>query len=125
MHANGVSDYPDPLARSPPSAPTKFRTTYLGNCFGRNAPTFQADERACQNYAAGFATRATPVVAGKVQAEQLRYAVCMRTHGVPDFPDPSANGGFRIPNSVDQNSSFFEAGARVRKNFWQISNQGT
>ena len=27
------------------------------------------------------------------QSEQLQFAQCMRSHGVPDFPDPSANGG--------------------------------
>ena len=27
------------------------------------------------------------------QSEQLQFAQCMRSHGVPDFPDPSADGG--------------------------------
>ena len=27
-------------------------------------------------------------------SEQLRFAQCMRSHGVHDFPDPSASGGF-------------------------------
>jgi hypothetical protein len=28
--------------------------------------------------------------------DELNYAQCMRTHGVPSFPDPSPGGGFRI-----------------------------
>lgn len=30
------------------------------------------------------------------QAKLLRYSECMRSHGLADFPDPSANGGIRI-----------------------------
>lgn len=29
-----------------------------------------------------------------IQAEQLRFAQCMRANGVPDFPDPPADGAF-------------------------------
>ena len=91
--------------------------TYIGDGFNPNTPTFQAAERACQKYTVGLATKVTPALAAKVQAEQLNFAQCMRTHGIPDFPDPSANGGFTIPSSVDQNSSLFEAADRACKNF--------
>jgi hypothetical protein len=29
----------------------------------------------------------------------LAYARCMRSHGVPDFPDPDSNGNFHLSNS--------------------------
>jgi hypothetical protein len=32
--------------------------------------------------------------AAQAQQEGLRFARCMRSHGVPSFPDPSASGGF-------------------------------
>jgi hypothetical protein len=40
----------------------------------------------------------------------LAYAGCMRTHGLPSFPDPvlvdnSHQKGITMPGSVDQNSS--------------------
>ena len=35
----------------------------------------------------------------RVQAA-LAYARCMRSHGVPDFPDPDNNGNFHLDNSV-------------------------
>jgi len=75
--------------------------TYLGDSFNPNTPTFQVAERARQKYAVGLATRVTATGAAEVEAEQLKYAQCIRTHGVPDFPDPTAHGGFTIPNSVD------------------------
>jgi hypothetical protein len=33
----------------------------------------------------------------------LRFAQCMRTHGVPDFPDPQSGGGFGIQASAGSN----------------------
>ena len=114
MRAHGVSDYADPRAPgSLPPAPTKVGMTYLGDSFNPNTPTFQAAERACQKYAVGLATKIPPGVAAEVAAEQLHYAQCMRTHGVPNFPDPGSGGGFTIPNSIDQNSSFFQAAERA------------
>jgi hypothetical protein len=32
----------------------------------------------------------------KVLSGALAYANCMRSHGVPDFPDPNSQGAFRI-----------------------------
>jgi len=43
------------------------------------------------------------------------YARCMCTYGEPGFPDPSATGGFTIQNSVDENSSIFQAAGRACK----------
>jgi hypothetical protein len=55
----------------------------------------------------------TPAGAAKVTAQQIKYAHCMRTHGIPAFPDPSANGGFTLPNSIDQNSPIFQKAQRA------------
>ena len=49
----------------------------------------------------------------KSVASQLRYARCMRDHDVRNFPDPLANGGFRIPNGVDTESPAFNAASRA------------
>lgn len=34
----------------------------------------------------------------------VAYADCMRSHGVPNFPDASAGGGFDIPSTIDAQS---------------------
>ena len=34
----------------------------------------------------------------------LRFASCMRSHGVPNFPDPSAGGGFDIASTINARS---------------------
>jgi len=40
---------------------------------------------------------------------ELAYAVCMRSHGVPNFPDPSSTGGFEFGSGVNTSSPSFEA----------------
>ena len=42
------------------------------------------------------------------QADYLKAAACMRSHGVPDFPDPTFENNtvtFNIPPNIDPNSS--------------------
>jgi hypothetical protein len=84
--------------------------SYLGDSYNPNSPTVQAASAACQKYA--VASPVSPAVAAQVQDEQLEFAQCMRSHGEPDFPDPSASGGFSIPNSIDENSSIFQTGVQ-------------
>lgn len=38
----------------------------------------------------------------------LAYARCMRTHGVPNFPDPRATGGLVVPNDINTDSPAFK-----------------
>jgi hypothetical protein len=59
---------------------------------------------------AGFSTGGQYVVTPADEADYLKSAVCMRSHGVPNFPDPNFSGGtvsFRIPASIDTNSTQF------------------
>jgi hypothetical protein len=43
-------------------------------------------------------------------ADKLKYAQCMRDNGVPNFPDPDANGGFAIieGSGIDPQSPQFK-----------------
>jgi hypothetical protein len=34
----------------------------------------------------------------------LAYAACMRSHGLPDFPDPDSSGGFAMPSDISPTS---------------------
>src|SRR5438445_372153 len=44
-------------------------------------------------------------------ANGAKFAACMRSHGVPNFPDPDSRGGIRIGPStgIDPNSPKFKA----------------
>ena len=41
----------------------------------------------------------------------VAYAKCMRTNGVPDFPDPSANGGFVVGRGIDRSVTLLQGRA--------------
>jgi hypothetical protein len=42
-----------------------------------------------------------PSSSASLYRDELKYAQCMRAHGVPNFPDPSSGGGFRLGAGVD------------------------
>jgi hypothetical protein len=46
---------------------------------------------------------------GSARDRALAYARCMRSHGVPDFPDPSSGQLPQMPLGADQNSPQFQA----------------
>lgn len=56
--------------------------------------------------AGGATTAANASTAGA-----LRYASCMRSHGVTNFPDPNATGGFTINSAVNTSSPGFTTAA--------------
>lgn len=41
--------------------------------------------------------RGAPETSAQLQADALKYSQCMRSHGLPNFPDPSPGGGFVFP----------------------------
>lgn len=45
----------------------------------------------------------------------IKFARCMRAHGVPNFPDPGAGGGINIPDSsgVNPRSPAFQSAQRA------------
>ena len=50
----------------------------------------------------------TPQITPADQADYLKAAECMRSHGVPDFPDPTFGKNtvtFNVPPNIDPNSS--------------------
>ncbi len=77
-----------------------------------SSPQFQAAQKACQKLLPGGGP---PTLTPAQKAEQLKQlltlAKCMRTHGYPDFPDPSSQGGFDFSSSsnVDPQSTQFQS----------------
>ena len=106
MRAHGVVGFGEG-GPTPGSTPPSEGMSYLGDSFNPDSPTYEAASQACAKYA--VAEPVTPAGAAQVLQEQLKYAQCMQTHGVPDFPDPGSNGGFSVPSSIDQNSPAFQA----------------
>jgi hypothetical protein len=59
---------------------------------------------------------AATTTAGSQQTAALAYAQCMRDNGVPNFPDPDANGQFRGAGHELQNTPNYQAALRACRN---------
>jgi hypothetical protein len=59
--------------------------------------TFQSANTACKSLESAARAANGGTKADKPDpAKLLRFAKCMRAHGIPDFPDPSTNGGIEL-----------------------------
>ena len=95
MRQNGVGNFPDPQ---------NGRFVMGGDI--QNNPHFQSAIQTCQHFLGP-----SGIGSGNnngTQTAELAFAHCMQTHGVPQFPDPAANGGIGLPPGVDPNSAPFQ-----------------
>jgi hypothetical protein len=105
MRSHRVPNWPDP---SPSGVFDKTKLT--PRRLGAGPAQIRAAQTACdQLLAGGSGPSAARVQAMKAQG--LRFARCIRSHGVPGFPDPGADGRIPDPASVgiDQGSPSFQA----------------
>jgi hypothetical protein len=88
MRSHGVPDFPDPTGGRLLLQSKKGSSGSLHP----DSPQFKAASQACKSLSpAGLGSGQT--VSPQVQAQALKFARCMRSHGVPSFPDPSFTGG--------------------------------
>ncbi len=98
MRDNGVPDFPDPDANGQLRGPGHDK---------QNDPKFQAAAEKCRALAPGSEHENT---GDPAFVDQMRkYSQCMRNNGVPDFPDPDANGQLRGAGHEKQNDPTFQA----------------
>lgn len=103
MRSHGVTNFPD-NAISTSGGATKFD---LPQGIASN-PDYQSASQACQSKLPRGANGGSS--SGNTQAE-LNFAACMRSHGVPNFPEPNSQGAFRITsgNGLNPNSPTFQS----------------
>ena len=93
VRSHGVPDFPDPQ-----------NGHFLISGAVQNNPNFKSAVQTCQHLLGpGGATNG-----GSNKSALLAFAHCMQTHGVPQFPDPAANGAIGLPPGVDPNSPQFQ-----------------
>ena len=86
MRSHGVPSFPDPTSNGGISIQVQ-----PGSGIDPNSPAFQSAQRACQSLLPAGKTSGGSV-SPAVRAQILRYAACIRAHGVPNYPDPTFNG---------------------------------
>lgn len=97
MRDNGVPDFPDPDPNG----------EFLGADHEeqQDDPTFLAATEACRDLAPGGEHQDT---GDPAFVEQMReFSQCMRDNGLPDYPDPDANGQLRgVGHEVEGDPNF-------------------
>ena len=111
MRSNGVLNYPDPTS----SGLVKESLQQLGVGSSR----FQAAQNACLHLLPNGGSGPSPARVQLVKALSLAFSRCVRSHGVPNFPDPDSTGRIPDPASVgiDQGSPKFEAANQACRRF--------
>ena len=89
MRSHGALGFPDPTSQG-----TITVTQAL-----MNNPQIQSAAPSCKNLLPRGAVQLPAALQRKLDTQALQYAACMRSHGIPNFPDPIIHGGtisFRV-----------------------------
>jgi hypothetical protein len=85
MRKNGVPNFPDPDSRG-------GLTINGGSGLNPSSPQFKQAQSACSKYLPNGG-KVDPAAQAKALRWALKFSACMRSHGVPNFPDPKVSGG--------------------------------
>jgi hypothetical protein len=108
MREHGLSDFPDPQPGGGIAIQVK-----PGSDLDPNDPQFKTADDACRSL--------LPAPSKEEQeqefADLLRFAKCMREHGITDFPDPKPGEGISIStdqgSDLDPNNPQFQAAKKA------------
>lgn len=98
MRSHGIRDFPDPNSSGQLQV-----SAGPGSDLDPNNPQFAAAQQACRSLSPKPPTGGSDQ--RRVAAAMLRFARCMRAHGITDFPDPQSNGdlGVKVQPGSDLN----------------------
>jgi hypothetical protein len=107
MRTHGVPSFPEPH---------EGHVMFQGNPgkgLGPGSPQFEAAQKVCRHLLPNGGVPSPQEVA-KMQERALKFSACMRSHGVPNFPTPSFEGGavrlsLKAGTGVDPRSPQFQA----------------
>jgi hypothetical protein len=91
MRAHGLPSFPDPVQNGN-GVGLQIRGGPGAGGLKPDSPAFQTAQKACAHLLPNGGRPPGPMSAAQ-QQRFLNYAKCLRTHGVPSFPDPVFSGG--------------------------------
>jgi hypothetical protein len=110
MRSRGIHDFPDPSSAGGGVGIELHGGP--GSDLNRDNPTFKAAEQACRSLQPGGSQ--PPTASAEKIAAEVTWARCMRSHGLPGFPDPNGQGAFDR-NKFDENSPAFQTASNACK----------
>jgi len=118
MRTHGVTAFPDPVNNGGQIG--LMLQGGPGTGLDPNSTTFKAADEACHSLMPAPKTGTDGQVPEKAREEALQFSQCMRSHGVPDFPDPQfSDGGISIGGDgtkgagLDPNSATLQAAQKA------------
>lgn len=119
MRSHGVSNFPDPKNGKLDLQVQKTPDSTSVNGAEVNGPAFQSAMQACRSYLPNGG-KPSAAQSAQAKAKALAMSKCMRSHGVPNFPDPQFGAGpgggvgIRLNGSgLDPNSPAFQAAQKA------------
>ncbi len=113
MRTHGEPNYPDPVLVNNNHEKT---VTMPGNV-DQNSPQYRAANSACKHLLPNDGNGPTQAQVQQGMATLVKAAECMRSHGVPNFPDPTESSGGRAigfqMKGVDPNTQQFRAAQKA------------
>jgi hypothetical protein len=114
MRSHGVPTFPDPTAQE-----GTFGVMVSVAGIDLRSPTVKAALHACKQYVP--TQNVTPAQSAAQNAQALQFSQCMRSHGVPNYPDPSTSTGTGAGavhlnlqgTGIDMSSPTFQAAAKA------------
>jgi hypothetical protein len=112
MRSHGDPDFPDPTHG--PNGGWALEVTGPSAQRTMNSPISTAAAQACQKLRPG-GNHLTQAQLQARTAQLLKVSVCMRAHGITNFPDPDPTTrlGFNIPPSLDIYTPQFQAAEKA------------
>ncbi|HEY1457043.1 MAG TPA: hypothetical protein VGF15_00870 [Solirubrobacteraceae bacterium] len=90
MHSHGLPNFPEPQI-SQHGGGVSVKMAVPASVGGN--PKFKSADQACRKLLPAGGPGNQPVVSPAEQAQYLKAAACVRSHGLPNFPDPTFSGG--------------------------------
>jgi hypothetical protein len=92
MRSHGVPNFPDPKV-STNGNEVKVAIGINSSISGN--PQFKSAQQACSKLLPGGGPGSGPnhQISPQEQSQYLKAAACIRSHGIPNFPDPTFSGG--------------------------------
>jgi hypothetical protein len=108
MRGHGIRDFPDPT--TPPGGGVSFQVNGgAGSDLNQSNPAFRAASQACRTLSPGG--QQAPTAPTRQIGEEVKWARCLRSHGVPGFPDPNSSGAIDSAKFDPASPAFHKASA--------------
>lgn len=105
MRSHGVGGYPDPQVSGSAGSVSVRISPGSAN---PSSPAFRSADRVCHDLLPNGGAQGSPGgSSAQEQTQDVLFADCMRSHGVPSFPDAGRDGVFTLPATINPQAPAF------------------